>query len=228
MTKQDRQRAKQILFNAPMVQALLDGRKTQTRWPIKELNNDWRFCETSKPFHKNGFVFQSTITHWHSREMKSKYEVGDILYVRETWADVNTEHGPAIAYKDGAIQTWEEFSTTFGPDEGAGPSMDYATYPGNYIMWADDLFAGEEGHAWRHSIHMPKWAARIFLKVTGVRVEKLQDITERGAMSEGFIVDEGYTARLQFLDCWYDVYKKKKFIDIRNQWVWVYDLERIT
>ena len=94
---------------------------------------------------------------------------------------------------------------------------------------------------WRPSIHMPKEAARIWLKVTNVRVERLQDITEDGAEAEGAIDNRGfihspeneydriYTAREYFIKIW-DRTIKKSDLDIYgwdvNPWVWVIEFER--
>jgi hypothetical protein len=96
-------------------------------------------------------------------------KAGDALWVKETWADVNTSEGPAIAYKaDESFRSWHEFSITFGPDEGAGPSMDYDAYPGDYVMWFDDLISGEPDHEWREAKEMPQWASRLKLGLTHV------------------------------------------------------------
>ena len=65
--------------------------------------------------------------------------VGRLLYVKETWADVNTEEGPSICYKaDWHVMTWHDFCEKPSPDYGAGPSMNYEEYPGNYTMWWTD------------------------------------------------------------------------------------------
>ncbi len=74
---------------------------------------------------------------------------------------------------------------------------------------------------------MPKSLARTFMRVVNVRAERVQDITEIEAMKEGFIGDGGYDARLQFLDCFYACYPKKKVKDLINCWVWVYEFEKV-
>lgn len=98
----------------------------------------------------------------------------------------------------------------------------------NYIYKATDELS-DECTRWRPSIHMPKVAARMFLKVTDVRVERLQDITEDQAEKEGFYI--GYqsaptstfatTARQAFMWVWNKIYS-----DI-NPWVWVIEFERV-
>lgn len=164
---------------------------------------------------------------------------GDILWVRETWADVNTPDGPAICYKaDGDYRSWHDFSSTFGPDYGAGPSMDYESYPADYSMWWEDLLNKDEhkedGYKWRSPIHMFRWASRINLRVNQIHVERLQDISELDVCAEG-IIDGGCLncgesepcgcgipqpdARDAFCDLWEQINGKNSWLN--NPWVWV-------
>lgn len=113
-----------------------------------------------------------------------------------------------------------------------------------YVFRADKIAESgfkNDSHIWHPSIHMPKEAARIWLKVTNVRVERLQDITEDGAEAEGAIDNRGfihspeneydriYTAREYFIKIW-DRTIKKSDLDIYgwdvNPWVWVIEFER--
>ena len=156
-----------ILFSGPMVRAILDGRKTQTRRIIKPVqprtNGMWpagRNPVPDCPFGANG----------------------DVLWVRETWAPVNGECGPGFAYKADGAFSQPEYD---GKDYGAGPSFNYEKYPGEYTMWYADLLSGAPGHPWKPSIHCPRWASRITLEITEVRVERLQDISEDDAKAEG-------------------------------------------
>jgi hypothetical protein len=114
---------------------------------------------------------------------------------------------------------------------------------------ADLIWFKEEGWKWRPSIHMPREAARIFLRVTDVRVERLLDITETDAMREGFevkiksktvngnVYNGSTTAREGFLLYWDDLYAYKDVpkgeifgpkASHKNPWVWVYAFRRIT
>ena len=133
-----------------MVQAILKGRKTTTRRPLKQ------------PFEVH--LMHGCITKPKGNERlvpyKPPYKAGDILYVRETWAD-----------------TWTPDSNETGFIYKADGEPAKFPYWGNVNMAKDEV--------WRPSIHMPAKAARIFLKVTNVRVERLQDITDEGAMAEG-------------------------------------------
>lgn len=138
---------KPILFNAEMVRAILDGRKTVTRRVIRNVPNR----DDLKPYEAYGeyglIATNSTVYHF-----KPPYRPGDILYVRETWQHLYVPELVYIYYAD-----------SDGREERA-------------TRWKGD---------WRPSIHMPYKAARIFLKVTNVRVERLQDITEEQALLEG-------------------------------------------
>lgn len=141
------------------------------------------------------------------------YQPGDIIYVRETWHK-------------------------YIKRVGKGQNCHLAEFYGYKASVANSEDAGEP---WKPSIHMPKEAVRIWLKVTDVRVERLQDITEDGAEAEGAIDNRGlihspeneydriYTAREHFIEIW-DRTIKKSDLDIygwdANPWVWVIEFER--
>lgn len=134
---------KPILFNTEMVRALLNGRKTQTRRIIK---------------HKDGSLPQSreVITH---NTVKNKYSVGDILYVKETYAllpEFKTDH---LGY----TQISDNHYSVYSAD--------------NPCVFDDTRFIS--------SLFMPRKFARIFLKVINIRVERLQDITDKDCFAEG-------------------------------------------
>lgn len=200
-----------ILFSAPMVRALISDRKTMTRRVItpsnfKLLGHDFRFhrpdrnsldaafCGARKFRWIEGALSWVADPHpclHHNAVMvdcrgRTQYAPGDRLWVRETWATVNTYGGPGWAYKADGEFIQPEYD---GEDFGAGPSFDYEKYPGDYSMWIDDLLAGSAGHRWTPSIHMPRRASRLTLIVSNVRVERLQDISEEDAISEGVECD---------------------------------------
>lgn len=88
---------------------------------------------------------------------------GTQLWVREVWADVNTDSGPAIMYSDGYLR--------FCQDD-AYP-VEYERYPGcQFTMWCGDLLRGEPDHKWRYAMQMQRWASRLTLEVESIRVER--------------------------------------------------------
>ena len=169
-----------MIFSAPMIRAMLDGRKTQDRRVIKDAPGPGWHCDPSP-----------TGLRWvadggaPSMPVRLKYAVGDRIWARETWADVNTSCGPGIGYKADNDFYQPKYD---GRDFGAGPSYNYKKYPGNYSMWFCDLLAGSPDHAWRSPIHMPRWASRLTLLVESVRVQRLQDISDGDARAEGISV----------------------------------------
>ena len=138
-----------ILFKGPMVRALLDGTKTQTRRVVKMKRHqqiEEREDGTPWPWMYDG---DRDADSW----MACPYgQPGDRLWVRETFA------------------------------EGIHQLADV-----NHWAYAADPFGNQQrlGDRWKPSIHMPRWASRITLEITGVRVERLQDISEADAIAEG-------------------------------------------
>jgi hypothetical protein len=162
-----------LLMKGPLVCATLADLKRETRRLIKP---DWSRCLDLDDEADRAQAIANCP--WG--------KVGERLWIRETWADVNSDDGPAIAYRaDGSVSPWRDWCEEPGPDYGAGPSMNYERYPGEYTMWVTDLLRGEPGHTWKPSIHMPRWACRIVLEITSVRIERLQDITFDGIREEG-------------------------------------------
>ena len=151
---------KPILFSTEMVQAILEGRKTQTRRlhgldEIKKNPNDWTFYYFSKDDKR-------TFAHFRKQEDNkiksifgtSPYQIGDILWVRETFFNCSS---------------FKEYPL-------------FSEIKGNFCYKTNDFIGC---HKWKPSIYMPKKAARIFLEVTNVRVERLQDISEEDVIAEG-------------------------------------------
>ena len=220
-------KSKPILFNTAMVQAILDGRKTVTRRdPFHFLmkpgyNPDWSGYSLGEYFTghiETGVCLYSRGAHdvWgiRSNVVKPKYQVGDILWVREKFN--NTETTSILYAAD------REF-TGLGCKEVDG-----------YMFMESEV-------RWRPSIHMPREAARIFLKVTGVRVERLQDITLEGCISEGITDDYNATSEKHhealaeraypviFGELWDSTIKKKDLDEFgwdANPFVCVVEFER--
>ncbi len=230
-----------ILFNSEMVRAVLDGRKTQTRRVMKEQPGPVVEAFFNRPGAERILWVPLTGPVGQGIQIGSPrpcpYGVpGDRLWCRETWADVNTEDGPSLLYAaDGRMRNWREFSETFGPDFGAGPSMDYDAYPGEYSMWWSDLWYREErnckdDHHWRRSIHMPRWASRLTLEVVNVRVERLQEISQDDARAEGMPPadpDElvSWKPVGWFSTLWDSINEKRGYGWDVNPWVWVVEFK---
>lgn len=190
-----------ILFNTEMVRAILDDRKTCTRRVVKYDKADDVLNSPAKK--ENPDIPDKQFIKY---LVKMPYEVGDILYVRETW----TDH--------------------YIPNEIGKPELQYC-YKADGVDIKAECLPGENNR-WYPSIHMPKEAARIWLKVTDVRVERLQDITEIQAQAEGCnsgLLTGPCNARGQFENLWNRTIKKSD-LDIygwkANPWVWVIEFER--
>ncbi len=111
---------------------------------------------------------------------------GDRLYVREAFGDVNLYGAPGILYRADKHRWALMDDPTYLCDDG---SMNYDHPHGDKYLWAqwvDDLESGAEGN-WRPSIHMPRWVSRLWLSVTDVTFEALQDLTDDAAEAEGMI-----------------------------------------
>jgi hypothetical protein len=199
-----------------MVNAILDGRKSMTRRIIKpQPQRFFEVCDTQGNFHLYD-------VEWGLGTIFPKYQIGDILWVRETWSkDENGEY----------------------------------VYRTNYGTTEDDSFPSSM-FKWRSSRYMPKEAARIFLKVTNVRVERVQDITAHDAIREGMESEIPFDTVDEFKELWDSIYAEPKAVtnkddgilyyesypweDIQetreykgkpwyvygNPWVWVYEFER--
>ncbi|MGI0106714.1 hypothetical protein [Salinimicrobium sp. WS361] len=229
---------KPILFSTPMVQAIMEDRKTQTRrikglesknefpdaWnrkgdPRKTTNRFWDHTKEKNPnpiavefgFHHNDFP-EGDIAY-----MKAKVKPGDILWVRETWVPTRFD------YMDMLKRGITHF-IKYKADNDFDPKKELV------------------GRPWKPSIHMPKAACRIFLEVTNVRVERLQDISEVDAIAEGLerhsTAFKNYMVDLKdefpiynfhdpvnsFNSLWQSINGKDSWKS--NPWVWVYDFKR--
>ena len=86
---------------------------------------------------------------------------------------------------------------------------------------------GEPTVRWKPSIHMPRWASRITLEITDIWVERVQEITEEEAISEGFFPDDGVSEVYCFSEAWDSLYAKKGLGVDDNPWVWVLTFRRV-
>lgn len=214
---------KPILFNTEMVRAILDGRKTQTRRVVKGLGNlNVYLAEPAEDSYETlaqwDFFYGGRLPNGGVfdaiESMKAPCAVGDILWVRETWTNIPVSPGG------------------------------HFRFGGQYYYKADgDIRPDGWRGNWRPSIHMPKQAVRIFLRVKDVRAERLQEITKEQVVQEGCsagcvvitcgpwgIEDDPdeWTAIEDFQRKWDDTIKLADFDKYgwdANPWVWVIEFE---
>lgn len=206
-----------ILFSAPMVRALLDGRKTQTRRIIKPQPQCGvgRYTEDGTPGEVDWVLLDYDGDPTDS-VLRCPYGApGNRLWVRETHALVAPSLSGRLEY-DGARLV----DSPFGPVE-----IWYRADGALGVM--SMLFA--DGPRWRSSSRMPRWASRLTLEVTQVRVERLQDISEADAIAEGCGVMRDVvpvvTARDEFAALWESIHGAKAWV--RNPWVWVVEFKKV-
>lgn len=213
-----------ILFSAPMVRAILEGRKTQTRRVIKLPRSMASRRLDEYLFNCSGKAWPA----WNNPDLKCPYgKPGDRLWVRETWAEVprylpmTDEDAPWR--EDGRILVWA-----------ADPDWKGA----RQFLCADGVIRWAKPARWRPSIHMPRFASRITLEVTGVRVERLQATSEADATAEGVQQCEGgamdylsndyaqgYSPVASFRSLWESIYGADSWA--ANPWVWVVEFKRM-
>lgn len=189
---------KPILFNTPMVRAILDGRKTCTRRICKDANEytvpDMDFYDADRrTYAVHNYADKEHTDKLSTAERTCPICPGDILYVRETWKKAPNGY---YYYED-----WQR----------------------------NDI---ADVTKWKQSIHMPKEAARIWLKVTDVRVERLQEISGEDLIKEGIDLFQSSYVRVafdEFKNIWNSTIKKSdidRYGWDANPWVWVIEFER--
>ncbi|MEI9689535.1 hypothetical protein [Kosakonia cowanii] len=204
-----------MIFNAEMVRAILDGRKTQTRRIMKPQPTP---CTLQKGGHWWPSNVFKTMLHIEEEMQNGKGcwgglvgdacpfgDVGDRIWVREAWGQ-------------------------------------YRVAPEGVVYRADEKLPCGAPERWRPSIHMPRWASRITLEITGVRVERLQSISDEDVDAEGFAGDYPTSAlpalfpgepsdwsHLSMRDCygvlWKSIYGEESWQS--NPWAWVIEFKRI-
>ncbi|WP_171884937.1 MULTISPECIES: ASCH domain-containing protein [Serratia] len=216
-----------VIFNGEMVRAILDGRKTQTRRVMKP---------QPEPCYRGGHWWPSNAfkTMLHIEEQMQNGaggwgglagdacpfgQVGDRLWVRETFAGHYLDDDQIQDIKDGRDK-----------------AEDLCEYRADYSDDADCV------DGWTPSIHMPRWASRITLEITAVRVERLNDISEEDAKAEGvkpagdmlpdypdtFLTPKGdfATAKVAFQRLWQSIYGEESWS--ANPWVWVIEFKQVS
>lgn len=215
-----------ILFKGRLVRAILDGRKTQTRRVVKlDAELKARGCTSLEgawvdPGFGDGQYLHVPGPHETFHRLHSPYGFkGDRLWVRETWQ---------VVYPTGEPNQYSVLQPT-----GTDPQRH-----GKVLFHADHAAekADEPRFPWRPSIFMRRWASRIALEITGVRVERLQQISEEDAVAEGIsrgngilYADEPLSEQLPhlvFKGLWDSINEKRGFGWEKNPWVWVIEFRR--
>lgn len=196
-----------LIFTGESVSRIMAGTKTMTRRVVKGCVEEPGECSEQA---------------WmHSEMPKYPYGVvGDQLWVRETWRTEEraSDMVDGVLFQDG----------TFRPIEDSGAAA---------ILWIDAHANGKYGDGWRLPMFMPRWASRLTLEITGIRVERLQDITEEDAITEGIsgwehlgsydgYDDDFQTAREVFRGLW-DKLNGKHAPWKENPWVWVISFKKL-
>ena len=213
---------KPILFNTEMVRAILDGRKDATRRIVKGFIPDdavWGYTA----FTPKGYIScRGTFADGYGEKFfKLPCESGDILYVRETWTEECGKYYYRADYDSDYLDPCETLS--------GGYPASCRNHPG-----CDGCMATSTRIHWHPSLHMPKEAVRIWLKVTDVRVEQLQEITSEQIGREGVEVEyphvlNGEEKRYAFSTLWNSTIKQSdldRYGWDANPWVWVIEFER--
>ena len=213
-----------IIFNTEMVKAILDGRKTQTRRILKVPKNGR--IKPGTVVHSNGVISicfdQSGCAEW--KMLKCPHgKIGEHLWVRETWAT-------------------EKYCDNKKPSELHGIETIWFLSDGDY----NGIGTHTQGKT-RPSIFMPRWASRINLEITDIRVERVQDIKERDCEAEGIEVAESigdyagtlWTARtgkatFSFFDAqsafqylWDSINAKRGYGWESNPHVWIIEFKKV-
>lgn len=213
-----------ILFSGEMVRAILDGRKSQTRRIFKQLSRDADPRNVSHDGRRNLLTIvnrriKDVPAVWQEWEDACPFgAVGDRLWVRENgWEPC----APSIGQIAAGADTWPRYE-----------------YDADGVTEAN----AEDFKAWgwkrRPSIHMPRWASRITLEITGVRVERLRDISEDDARAEAAepAIDlmraltrheTEPTSRAGFMALWNSLNEKRGYGWNANPWVWVIEFKRV-
>ena len=207
-----------MIFNAEMVRAILDGRKTQTRRPVKFPVHDKNLgCELAG----NELAGELSAGNY----LNSAFgKPGDRIWVRETF------QGPLFDYD--LMDSYSKDPTPFEKPE-------FCVYKADGVPAPEFYDADDELHCcWRPSIHMPRWASRILLEITDVRVERLNAISQEDAQAEGMELtgwrptysdpDSGgevMTPYDNFAELWSSIYGDESWK--ANPWVWVISFKRV-
>ncbi|MBE5251589.1 hypothetical protein [Mixta mediterraneensis] len=222
-----------IIFNPEMIKAIIDGRKTMTRRIMKVQPDSpnfglLRITDSTKRADIGKYHWaesNATGTHTRSALFTCPFgAVGDRLWVRETWQAI---HDSLDEFGNVDERTWMP----------SIPKSSDSYWHAVYAETSGQSNREDRGFPWRPSTHMPRWASRITLEITGVRVERLQDISQADAIAEGappshpsidaVSRDYGFPdfSRSWFGQTWWSIYGEESWQ--ANPWVWVIEFKRV-
>ncbi|HBR0907225.1 MULTISPECIES: morphogenetic protein [Klebsiella] len=217
-----------MIFNGEMVRAILDGRKTQTRRIMApQPADDIERCIFPNP---EAIGWKSSLRHKHgstTAHFCHYGKPGDRIWVRETF------QGPLFDY---------DLMDSYCKDPTPFEKPEFCVYKADGVPAPEFYDADDELHCcWRPSIHMPRWASRILLEITNVRVERLNAISEEDATAEGvppagsllpdypgtFLTPKGdfATAKVAFQRLWESIYGEESWK--ATPWIWVIEFKRV-
>lgn len=198
---------KPILFNTEMVRAILDGRKTVTRRVVRK-----KYSNTDLTMFTNKYGTRLIEQQNDAPEPVEFIDEDGVKHTRHSLVACMDCKPP---YRSGDILYVRETWKYLGTDMESNPCF---AYKANSPHLQNNMYI-----KWRPSIHMPREAARIFLRVNNVRTERLQDITEGGAKAEGA------KEKRDFIRIWNNTVPDKdnqQLVWSANPWVWVIEFER--
>lgn len=230
------QRERPILFSGPLVRAILAGTKTVTRRPVKLHADEALRFDPCEPIDRRYLAVRDDdeTEHRNVRALGAPFGApGDRLWVRESFSS-RGQHGQPSDIAEAAFVVMADGAQVYRDGQVVQPLSEYL--PGAF-----------DGIKWRPSIHLPRWASRILLEVTDVRVERLQEITEEDARAEGVPVGQpvparicvhengkttesigtivDFTARGAFVRAWEGIYGSGSWD--ANGWVWRIAFKRV-
>ncbi len=235
-------RERPILFSAPMVQAILAGRKIQTRRLVKQANDSEGAAGAVHRAKESGWIAwwpgkgitEEMTQSLYSEGFPCPYgKPGDRLWMRESWST-----GKALDSFNATEIAKSHDDAGFGDRYPTGKTL-YPKCPlwynsdDTFCAWGDNDIEdfGEKGRR-RHARFMPRWASRITLEITGVCVERLQEISEEDAEAEGAdtpfaaaITGAAWSKRDAFAKLWEAINGKGSWA--LNPWLWVIEFRRI-
>ncbi|WP_026111569.1 hypothetical protein [Winslowiella toletana] len=215
-----------ILFSDQRVRALLTGQQTQTRRIMKSLA-----FTPGQDNHEGCYGFDVISNQMRGRHVMEMSDLsyqcpfgqpGDRLWVRETW------RGPVVP---------KEQMADYAKSPEAYRSTRYCQYRADSSELGSSLDEDNEQSGWQTAIHMPRWASRINLQITGVRAQKIQDISDDDIMAEGVQTDSHFlnnfftlkndsvAPKEAYMKAWEKQYGGTSW-EV-NPWVWVIEFSRI-